>query len=139
MESGEIARRLRWHAGLGDEADITGIPSIAECTWSGGGRSERVTDAADDFLAALSELNRELNGPVPSEAKGGSRDIPRAAAYAVAEVIRMLRDAESLAAVPERQRMSDAAWAIETSWRAVLAGDIDDLQQHVAEERAARN
>jgi hypothetical protein len=35
--------------------------------------------------------------------------------------------------------MSDAAWAIETSWRAVLAGDIDDLQQHVAEERAARN
>jgi hypothetical protein len=48
-------------------------------------------------------------------------------AYSVAEVARMLREASA-----DRE-----AWQVETGWLAVLAGDIDDVGQHVAEEEAA--
>jgi hypothetical protein len=51
----------------------------------------------------------------------------------------MLRDAAQSSSAPRaRHDRSDAAWSIETAWLAVLAGDIDDLHQHVAAERAMR-
>lgn len=31
-----------------------------------------------------------------------------------------------------------AAWLAETAWLAVLAGDIDDLHQHLVEEEGSR-
>ena len=76
----------------------------------------------------LETLNLELNGDVPSEGVGDTpRLIPADAAYAVGEVSRMLRDD------PETPR---AAWLVETAWLAALAGDIDDLRQHVSDEEA---
>jgi hypothetical protein len=38
----------------------------------------------------------------------------------------------------ERRRAVDAAWSIETAWLGILAGDIDDLEEHVIEERTMR-
>jgi hypothetical protein len=49
-------------------------------------------------------------------------------AYAVAEVARMLREADA-----DRE-----AWQVETGWLAVLAGDVDDVRQHITEEETAR-
>lgn len=86
-------------------------------------------EALRDFLAAMQRLNIELNGQVPSSTVGeNNADVPTALAYAVGEVARMLRDA----------RRDADAWAVDTAWLAVLAGDIDDVAGHVAEERAAR-
>jgi hypothetical protein len=56
--------------------------------------------------------------------------IPRQLAYAVAEITRMPR---------EDAASTDAAWTVEIAWNAVLAGDIDDLHQHLQHERAARD
>jgi hypothetical protein len=138
MANAEITAHLRWHAGLGDQLNPR-APSLAECTWSGSPLRGRVSEGAEDFIAALSELNREINGPIPSESPPAGAEIPRDAAYAVAEVIGMLRDAAESASIPDdKHRMADAAWSIETAWRGLLAGDIDDLQQHLADERAAR-
>jgi hypothetical protein len=82
-----------------------------------------------DFLALLDVLNHELNGAEPSAATSGKADsISTGVAYSVAEVARMLREAGA-----DRE-----AWQVDTSWLAVLAGDIDDVRQHVAEEEAAR-
>jgi hypothetical protein len=135
----QITDRLRWHAGLGGEPAHAASVSIAECTVGDGCSGDRVSEAVADVVAALGQLNRELNGLVPSETLGGSAEIPRDAAYAVAELIRMLRDAaQSSSATQARHDRADAAWSIETAWLAVLAGDIDDLHQHVAAERAMR-
>jgi hypothetical protein len=96
-------------------------------------------EALADFIAVLGTLNNELNGPVPSGPAGppGARAtvVPRDAAYAVAEVTRMLRE--------YGERQSDAAavraaWVVDTAWAAVLAGDIDDLEEHVSDEERAR-
>lgn len=116
MVSDETLRLLRWHAGLdGDPLDPV---SVSGSTAAGAATS--VGPAVRAFLDVLQRLNIELNGAVPSNARGDDRDdsVPRSAAYAVSEVSRMLRVAGQEGAA----RATDAAWS------AVLAGDIDDVR-----------
>jgi hypothetical protein len=104
------------------------LPTVARVT-SELSSAQEVEAAVADFMDALDALNHELNGAVPSAAVSAEADaVSREAAYAVAEVARMLRDAGA-----EREES-----AVHTGWLAVLAGDIDDVRQHVAEEEAAR-
>jgi hypothetical protein len=114
---------LRWHAGLeGDPPDPDSV--------SGSLALRRGVDQAfNRFIDVLDALNQELNGPQPSAQIGEKAEsIPIRAAYAVAEVARMLGDTAHVI----------EAWEVDTAWLAVLAGDIDDLRQHLAEEHTAR-
>ena len=116
MVSSDTISLLRWHAGLQDDA--LDPESVSGATASG----QRVGDAVTGFLLVLQRVNRERNGSRPSERLGvASDDVPRDVAYAVSEVTRMLRAAEA----------QDAAGRVDTAWNAVLAGDIDDLAEHV--------
>lgn len=132
----QISRRLRWHAGLADEPPSAAGPSVSSCIDWAGKVDQHIQAAAADFLEALSAFNFELNGPRPSDSTTGSDSVPRDVAYAVAEVVRILRGVAGTGTGPEAA--TEAAWTIETGWRAILAGDIDDIRQHVAEERRAR-
>ena len=124
MVSPDTVRLLRWHAGLQDNA--LDPEAVSGATAAG----QRVGEAVTGFLLVLEQVNRELNGPRPSERIGvGTDDVPRDVAYAVSEVTRMLRDAEA----------HDAAGRVDTAWNAVLAGDIDDLAEHVALEHRPRD
>jgi hypothetical protein len=124
--SPDTTQRLRWHAGL-EQAPAGFPPTIADCTRPTK-LGARLEDALTDFVATLERLNHELNGETPSQTTSGATEIPRAVAYAISEVDRILRDAGA----------AQAAWRVETAWSAILAGDIDLLQQHLTEERAAR-
>ena len=113
------------------------MPSVASCTWAGSPSEGRLAEALADFLDGLSDLNHELNGPVPSEAVGADPDLPlsTSVAYSVAVVADMLRN------YGEKQRDPAAlrgAWLVETAWLAVLAGDIDDIAEHLADEERMR-
>jgi hypothetical protein len=92
--------------------------------------------AVHDFVAALSALNRALYGDVPSESVQQVDSVPLAAAYAVSEASRMLRDYRDSA--EGALRTNAAASSIEMAWNAVLCGDIDDIEQHVRDEARAR-
>jgi hypothetical protein len=136
LVSEELIERLRWHAGL-----LVGQPqrpgtSISSCIDWTGKTDARLRDGTADFIEALGELNVALNGPEPSKSTDHSALIPREVAYAIAEVTRLLRDVAGRG--PEAALAADAAWSIEAGWAAVLAGDIDDIPGHVAEERRAR-
>lgn len=123
MVSRETTQLLRWHAGL--EGDALDVRSVSGSLAAGGD----VEHAMSDFIEAMARLNQEMNGAQPSAAVDGKEDyISRDVAYAVAEVTRMLRDA---ARVIE-------AWAVDTAWNAVLAGDIDDMAEHLEAEKRAR-
>jgi len=118
--------RLREHAGLEESHDDR--PTVSAAT-GGPFNAGELAETVSDFLRLLDVLNHELNGAEPSLATSGKTDaVPRGAAYAVAEVARMLRDAGA----------DGEAWEVETRWLAVLAGDIDDVRHHIAEEEAAR-
>jgi hypothetical protein len=123
VASAETVRLLRWHAGLVEDAAAV-EPSVVSASLDGG---SSVDVAVTSLLGVLERLNHELNGATPSEISGGTDDVPRVAAYAVAEVTRMLRSSGH-----------DAdAWRVDTAWSAVLVGDIDDVVEHVEEERWA--
>lgn len=121
----EPVERLRRHA-FGS-ADGT---TVGEATAT---RDQSQIEAATgDFIAALGEYNSTLNGSGLSAEAGepaGGDVVSRGAAYAVAEATRMLRDAGA----------DDCAWRVDTAWAAVLAGDVDDIPQHVALEAAVRS
>jgi hypothetical protein len=98
-----------------------------------GNRDQAQMEAATaDLIEALDGFNRVLNGPRPSS---GLRDacrtdvVPIRVAYSVGEAVRMLRESGA----------TTCAWRIETAWLAVLAQDIDDVSNHVAEEEQARS
>lgn len=83
--------------------------------------------AVADFLDAMRRLNKEMNGEVPSEVvRDGANDpVPRSVAYAISEVARQLGDTA----------LELEAREVLIAWNAVLAGDIDDLDEHLEHER----
>ena len=121
---GSAAAQILRHAGF----DQTASEPLTVSTATTGRSASEIEAATADFLASLDAYNRELNGATPSETALAADVVPRNVAYAVGEVVRMLRESEA-----ER-----CAWQVETAWLAVLAGDIDDLKEHVILEEAAR-
>jgi hypothetical protein len=133
MANAETTLRLRWHAGL--EAGATGSDgSVSDCTSPDGDPGE-IERAVSDVVATLSRLNQELNGPKPSSTITDPGVISTDIAYAVGEISRFLRKYSEVSGDP---RGDEGAWTVDTAWLAVLAGDIDDVQQHVADEARAR-
>lgn len=130
--------RLSWHAGL-QEGPLEDNLSIAACTWPGNGSEADLKYAVQDFLRTLSTLNYELNGPVPSESVTKAESISRRLVYSVTESIRLLREyQEGKERGGDRCDLSRSIWRTETAWSAVLAGDIDNLEQHLEEEEQVR-
>jgi hypothetical protein len=120
------AERIRRHAGPDQPSDETALTVSAA---SDRGSPAEVEAATADLVDALDSFNRELNGEFPSKMSSGESDVvPRDVTYAVAEAARMLRDSGA----------DRSAWAVEIAWLAVLAGDVDDVREHVALEEAAR-
>src|SRR4051794_11415238 len=115
MVTAGTVRLLRWHAGL--DGDAFDARSVSGSLAGGHG----VDDALTRLIETIQALNQELNGERPSDVVDGDLAVPRDAAYAVAEAARMLRDGGHV----------DAAWAVDMAWLAVLAGDIDDIGEHV--------
>lgn len=137
VSSGSI-RRLRRHAGLEAGAGEQAGPSLAECVEGATVADQQLNAALDDVIDVMVTLNVELNGAVPSEAGEASGNIPRELAYAVAEITRLLRS--NTQKNPEAIRsFDDGAWLVEAAWAAVLAGDIDDLREHLRAERTMRS
>ena len=53
--------------------------------------------------------------------------MPRDVAYAVSEIARLLGNTAHVV----------EAWEVDVAWNAVLAGDVDDLREHIDHERRA--
>lgn len=133
----ETLERLRQHAGL-CQAPSPSFPTIADCTAPRADLLQKLWLAGEDVISTLGALNYELNGATPSSGQICVALIPRSLVYAMTEIIRMVR--ELLPAVREssqRSRIEVLAKQIESAWSAVLAGDVDDLHQHLAQEGMA--
>jgi hypothetical protein len=79
--SNDTTSRLRWHAGLHQATDDARV-SIPDCTGIAGS-GDRLAAALDDLLSILRQLNRELNGLIPSETTDGADQIPLQLVYAI--------------------------------------------------------
>ena len=125
---------LRYHAGF-DEPVTSSTRSLADVLW----QKESAHEALRDVLRILQAVNLEMNGEIPSEGSSHQDGLSRSLAYAVSEIARLLRESASRAPDAARKdELNRAAWRIDTAWAGILAGDIDDLERHVAEEESAR-
>lgn len=135
--SDNLISRLRWHAGLEDLSGQS-LPSLAACTWPANGLQGSLDGAVDDVVETLSVINHQMNGAVPSETNIADANVSVRLVYAIAEIQRMLRIFRESSESSDTQR-----WArrmersIEIAWNGILAGDIDNLKDHVSDELAA--
>ena len=134
MVTSTTIERLRWHAGL-HRIDAGDAPSIASSTWPRGHMSKAFNQAVEDCLTTLVTLNRELN----HEGSSPVAEVPRKLVYAMTEISWIIREcSEKAREETEASLFSRAAWRLETAWSAVIAGDIEDILNHVRLEEAAR-
>jgi len=133
MEKANTTSQLRYHAGL-DQQEKLSSPSLADVLW----RKESTQEALEDVLRILQALNIEMNGEIPSESSNREQHFSRALIYAVSETIRLVRHSANEAPNDAlRNDLDKSARRIEMAWSAVLAGDIDNLKNHITEEEAA--
>lgn len=132
-----LLSRLRWHAGL-EESYEGDQPSISASTWKANFSATSIGRATSDVVDLLEELNKDLNGSTPSESTDYAENIPRSLAYAMSEILLLLRDSRNDLPSQSNDLTRRSLWTIETAWNAVLAGDIDNLREHLAYEEAAR-
>lgn len=133
MISEKIIDRIRWHAGFNGIESVQSI-SISDASSGITIDEQSLSESVEDMINVLSELNVEMNSQTPSGQIAGKKDhLPRALAYALAEVVRMVRGDQIEQHNAVRFRL---AWRIECAWLAVLSGDIDNVAEHVAVEEA---
>jgi hypothetical protein len=119
-------RRLRAHAGLGELGAVAG-PTVSEAIIEPV-NADDLGAALSSFIDALDALNHEINGAEPSAVLSRKASVvSRDAAYAIAEVAPMLRDASC-----ERD-----AWAVDENCDGSRARDADRLPIRPASGRQA--
>ncbi len=121
---------LLWHAGFAEREAAT-VPSVYDATKAGD--CEALDAALDDLVAAFVVLNRDLNGDAPSASVGPGPHVPRSVAVAVSEINQLLRRYPGTNPGVKR-----GVWVVDAAWDAVLAGDVDDLAEHLSLEEHAR-
>ncbi len=135
MTYAEAVHRLVNHASLPASAYLgSELPiheSLLDLPWldTGDYSASKFEFLADDVIACLGVVNRELNGTVPSESFDRSNEsVIVEVAYPVACIISGLlgHDLSRRPVLPADIRVG-AAYRIAYAWSQVLAGDIDNL------------
>lgn len=142
----DVRDRLTHHANL--PCAISEEESFCFLIWNAK-RTRKAVDlsaAFRDIVGCLETLNKLWNGPVPSETPRERilTCVDRRIAYLVSEVMTGAAEYVAMAATSSDTTSTDAssramiAYGINCAWSAVLAGDIDDLQEHLRLEMRAR-
>lgn len=99
----------------------------------------RTAGAVLDLEALWTEIVPLFQALVEETPRSSAPDLPLPLAYAVAEIQgKACLLAIEAASAEERYDRCVFAWRTATAWEAVLAGDIDDIADHVATEANAR-
>jgi hypothetical protein len=142
MDYEQALQRLYYHANI-TEAEAEGWSSFGRTLFEAKPRIKvpDLREQTTDIIACLEVVNRHLNGETPSASVGtGEQYIDPRAAYAVSVIISDgIEQLLTLAGSPAADLsavlvLGKDVWRVSCAWEAVLAGDIDSLSEHVAEE-----
>jgi hypothetical protein len=132
---GDCLLTLRHHAGLG--GPLGNATSLIDVVTDGSNLDSAALRACmTEIEVALQQMNLSANGPTPSDSVERVAQLPRSAIAAMAAISETLTRA--IVEHPEaRDILAWSAWRTACAWEAVLAGDIDDIQEHCALEESA--
>jgi hypothetical protein len=133
-EIDQITEELKIHA-AGTKA-ATDFTNLSDYYWmlQQGKTKDRESEIWQAIEKLFSRLNQELN---KESAQG---EVRRSLAYAINQMIGLCLDyaATEKNEANNRRRALTLGWQISAGWDAVLAGDIDDISEHVELEGSAR-
>ena len=142
MDYSEALQRLGSHASAPEGESFTLALYQAERQAS----APELRSSFDDILACFEAVNLALNTPRPSESIGGKAEaLPRSLVADISEILSLgwsyhwrwtssERFTETF-----RTELASMLVQISIAWDAVLAGDIDDIREHVQTEFSARD
>ena len=97
-----------------------------------------------DIIECLEVVNKNWNGPAPSNSTNGEMGIERYLVAALSQIIhncwvffREWQESETFE-VEILNQLSFTAWSISFAWNAVLAGDVDSIAEELKLESVAR-
>lgn len=106
---------------------------------------EALNNNMNEIIICLNVVNKKLNGDIPSSTIGGPLVVDHHLVMAVSQIINscnfLLTSWVSQCDCPVvvLNRLAYIVWSISCAWNAVLHGDIDSLEDHIALESLAFN
>jgi hypothetical protein len=106
-----------------------------------GGQVPSLDTITADIIDCLDRLNRQVNQEAGAEAQ--SRMMDRQIVYAASGIVGACLDkVMELRRIDAQSAMASdllgVAWRVQCAWDALVAGDVESLQSHVALEEEAR-
>jgi hypothetical protein len=139
MDYQEASKRLQNHGNLpnaGPEDASLGYALF--CLRRGQPVIHHLPKLYDDVLDCLEFINRELNGPTPSEAKkiDERRTVDRWGAYSIASLQELHLSTIVQFPIDDNTRriISQYALSLELAWGAVLSGGTDSIRSYLDDE-----
>ena len=135
----EVSNRLREHSGLPVAAPQLGSSAFIDVVQAirNGESGTCLGEAVADVIDCLEQLNHYNQGSPEGRGEILNIDVVYAISgmtlLAIEVSIALCKTGKSCS------RLLSAFWRIACAWDALLAGDIEDIHQHVDQEAAARN
>jgi hypothetical protein len=135
--------RLKQHSGLPMAGGEVPKDTLAEFVFQAtrDGPHPDLGTITEDIIGCLDTLNRQVNQHFEDTAH--RQEIPSSLVYAASGMVLMcLEKALAFRRAADKAVLADdllmAAWRIQCAWDALVAGDIEDLREHVKLEEEAR-
>lgn len=145
MEYHEATSVIFKHAGFTTGVSDQPGPSLVDELWKlrQGSESMDLSLLIDEIVQCFEVVNHQMNGTLPSESIARETLIPRRLVAAITTMIIVcLETAFELQRQSKDSRLSNTlqtnAWKLVCAWDAILAGDIDDISNHIRLEQIAR-
>lgn len=139
MSPPEAIALLQIHAAGTVDASGNGVADVLWRYRASGGNEPRAISHVD-LAPAWEEVVQALEALVEVARTWAEAGVPLAATYAVAEIMASTL-ARTAGQAPDQDRcaLELFAWGVACAWEAVLAGDVEDLREHVEGEAWGRD
>ena len=138
---------LRWHVGFDDSPAVGGKKSFIDNVQAIEKDQSDIDldESTDEIIDCLESVNLYINGQIPSESIGyHQQQLPTLLVATLSEIEMLCLDTllrveqRKGIKVPSSVMLRKTLWRIECAWNAILAGDIDNIREHVELEENAR-
>jgi len=139
MDYQQAINRLINHANVSEKTDISEDESLVYHLWASTRLKKKpiIAPLRKDLIRCLQAINVQINGEKPSETLASIRSIDEELVVIVSEIIHSCLDfcviwtKRDLFDEQTRWELQITTWMISFAWNAILAGDIDDIEQEI--------
>ena len=139
MNYQQAINRLINHANISEKTDLSEDESLVYHLWTSTRLRRRpiIAPLRRDILHCLQTINIQINGHKPSKTMMPTRSIDEELVVIISDIIHscinfcVIWTKKELFDEQTRWELQLTTWMISFAWNAILAGDIDDIEQEI--------